>query len=95
MIVNKPNKGQVLAYDEDLNQKAINPEELLIKNKELGKIISDLEHKDKEQEKRILSLEKSNKFILEVLLMLIQQANLNLNQQQLMVLKNNGGNENV
>ena len=95
MIVNKPKRGQLLVYDENLNQEAVDPEQLLIKNKKLGKTIFDLEQKTIEQDKMIINLKKQNKLILEVLNMLIQQANINLNQQQLLVLKNNGGKENV
>ena len=95
MITNKPKKGQILAYDENLNQISVDPEDLIIQNEKLSKVISDLKEKNDEQDKRILSLEKKNKMIFEILLMLIQQANINLSQQQLLTLKNKGGNENV
>lgn len=96
MITNKPKKGQILVYDENYNQKAIEPEELLIQNQKLGQIIKDLQDDSKEKEDMIIDLMKKNKMIFEILLMLIQQANINLTQQQLLTLKNNkGGNENV
>lgn len=96
MITNKPKKGQILVYDENFNQESIDPEKLLIQNKELGQIIKGLEDDNKKKEDMIIDLTKKNKMIFEILLMLIQQANINLTQQQLLTLKNNkGGNENV
>ena len=96
VITNKPKKGQILVYDENFNQESIDPEKLLIQNKELGQIIKGLENDNKEKEDMIIDLMKKNKMIFEILLMLIQQANINLTQQQLLTLKNNkGGNENV
>lgn len=88
MIVNKPRKGDILIYNDDYNQRAIAPETLRIKDRELYKIISELEEKNKEKDKQILDLQKKNKMIFEILLVLIQQANINLDQQQLLLLKN-------
>ena len=95
MITNKPKKGQILIFDDNYNQEAKDPEELKINDENLGAIISNLKNKVKEQDEQIISLMKKNKMIFEILLMLIEQANLNLTQQQLLVLKNKGGNENV